>query len=73
MARTEAEYNALTVIQLKKLCKERQLVQKGVKKEIINRLMEDDKLLDSLAENDPSALAPPAGGGAIRCRRTGTL
>ena len=58
MARSEAEYNALTVIQLKKLCKERQLVQKGVKKEIIDRLMEDDKLLDSLAENDPSALTP---------------
>ena len=56
MARSEAEYNALTVIQLKKLCKERQLVQKGVKKEIIDRLMEDDKLLDSLAANDPSAL-----------------
>jgi hypothetical protein len=62
MARTQAEYNALTVIQLKKLCKERQLVQKGVKKEIINRLMEDDKLLDSLAANDPSALTTAADG-----------
>ena len=60
MARSEAEYNGLTVVQLKKLCKERQLVQKGVKKEIIDRLMEDDKLLDSLAENDPAALVPPA-------------
>ncbi len=67
MARSEAEYNALTVIQLKKLCKERQLVQKGVKKEIIDRLMEDDKLLDSLAANDPSALttAPAAVGAGV--------
>lgn len=63
MTRSEAEYNELTVVQLKKLCKERQLVQKGVKKEIIDRLMEDDKLLDSLAENDPAALTPPAAGG----------
>jgi hypothetical protein len=66
MARTQAEYNALTVIQLKNLCKERQLVQKGVKKEIIDRLMEDDKLLDSLAENDPSALTPAADGGGVK-------
>jgi hypothetical protein len=63
MARSEAEYNALTVIQLKKLCKERQLVQKGVKKEIIDRLMQDDKLLDSLAANDPSALTSAVAGG----------
>ena len=36
------DYNALTCVQLRAICKERGLVQKGVKKVIIDRLVEDD-------------------------------
>jgi len=44
------DYNALTCVQLRAICKERGLVQKGVKKVIIDRLMKDDIIAASPSE-----------------------
>lgn len=41
-AKSEEKYNALTCVQLRAICKERGLVQKGVKQVVIERLMKDD-------------------------------
>lgn len=49
------DYNALTCVQLRAICKERGLVQKGVKKVIIDRLMEDD----IAAEASPAPVSAP--------------
>ncbi len=42
MADMEETYGSLTVVQLRNMCKERGLVQSGVKKEIIERLINHD-------------------------------
>ena len=42
MIRTAAEYNRFTCVQLRGMCKERGLIQKGVKAEVIERLMQND-------------------------------
>eukprot|EP00985_Skeletonema_marinoi_P009705 scaffold4522_cov145-Skeletonema_marinoi.AAC.11 len=54
MAASEEEYNALTCVQLRAICKERGLVQKGVKKVIVDRLMKDDKASTPAAAPTPT-------------------
>lgn len=53
------DYNALTCVQLRAICKERGLVQKGVKKVIIERLMEDDTAAASAPVTAPAPVSTP--------------
>jgi hypothetical protein len=62
MAKSRAEYNKLTCKQLKALLKGRGLPQKGIKKELIDRLMENDAAAEASpvpAEASPVAIDSP--------------
>ena len=59
MTKSLEEYNALTCVQLRAICKERGLVQKGVKKEVIERLMQDDTAVSSTTLPSPTQEDPP--------------
>ena len=60
MTRTAAEYNRFTCVQLRGMCKERGLIQKGVKAEVIERLMQNDVTADATASATPSPAPSPA-------------
>eukprot|EP00986_Skeletonema_menzelii_P018688 scaffold26679_cov171-Skeletonema_menzelii.AAC.4 len=47
MTEKDGEYNSLTVVELRSLCKERGLIQKGVKKELVERLENAAATVDS--------------------------
>ncbi len=52
MSEAEEEYSTLTVVQLRALCKERGLKVGGVKKDIVNRLIESDNDVSNDNEED---------------------
>jgi ABC-type transporter Mla maintaining outer membrane lipid asymmetry ATPase subunit MlaF/ABC-type transporter Mla maintaining outer membrane lipid asymmetry permease subunit MlaE len=51
----DGEYSSLTKVELRGLCKERGIVQKGVKKDIVERLIESDAAV--AAGTNPSGVA----------------
>ena len=58
MTRTAAEYNRFTCVQLRGMCKERGLIQKGVKAEVIERLMQNDDAAAAAADASATTPAP---------------
>ena len=56
MTEKEENYSSLTVVELRSLCKERGLIQKGVKKELIERL-EQQSGLDHSSQSQAAATA----------------
>jgi ABC-type multidrug transport system ATPase subunit/ABC-type transporter Mla maintaining outer membrane lipid asymmetry permease subunit MlaE len=57
MTRKDEDYSSLTAVELRGLCKERGLVQKGVEKEIIERLVESDSAAGTNAAGSDVATA----------------
>lgn len=56
----DTDYDAMTVVELRELCRERDLIVRGTKAEIVLRLRRDDEGIDETVETDNDETEAPS-------------